>query len=74
MDVVADTILDLDAATVTLTKAGADQVVKHATDTYDLAFQQTDGNEVYNFHNYKASFLSLVSYSQMISGSVAVFL
>jgi len=51
LDVVADTILDLDAATVTLTKAGADQVIKHATDTYDLAFQQTDGDEVARIHD-----------------------
>ena len=51
LDVVADTILDLDAATVTLTKAGADQVIKHATDVYDLAFQQTDGNEVARIHD-----------------------
>ena len=51
LDVVADTILDLDAATVTLTKAGADQVIKHATDAYDLVFQQYDADEVARIHD-----------------------
>ena len=51
LDVTSDTTLDLTAPTVTLTAAGADQVVKHATDAYDLAFQQADGNEVARIHD-----------------------
>ena len=51
LDVVSDTTLDFDSPTVTLTAAGADQVIKHATDAFDLAFQQSDGDEVARIHD-----------------------
>ena len=72
LDVVADTILDLDAATVTLTKAGANQVVKHATDAYDLAFQQADGDTVATIHD-GATSATLVTNLELVAAAKGGF-
>ena len=72
LDVVADTILDFDAATVTLTKAGANQVVKHATDAYDLTFQQADGDTVATIHD-GATSATLVTNLELVAAAKGGF-
>ena len=47
----AATAITATSPTITFAAAGADQVVKHGTDAYDLAFQQTDGDEVARIHD-----------------------
>ena len=46
VDITGATDITLNTGLVQFAKAGADVVLKHETDAYDMAFQQTDGSQV----------------------------